>query len=141
MKTKVRLPWLLLNLVNETEKTPKRYLPIYARRYKDAGAKIYLAQENSGPPVQKDIAIEIMGDNLDTLVKTADRLKNYIAKQNIAGIENLIADVQNDKPEIVFDIDRERANREGISTKTINDNLQAAVFGIPAANLPEYKRG
>ncbi|MES2112814.1 MAG: efflux RND transporter permease subunit [Bacteroidota bacterium] len=103
------------------------------------GAKIAVAQENSGPPVQKDIAIEIVGDNLDTLVKTADRLKNYINKQNIAGIENLIPDVQADKPEIVFDIDRERANREGISTKTINDNLQAAIFGIPAANFRNTK--
>ncbi|MCR8556894.1 efflux RND transporter permease subunit [Mucilaginibacter sp. BJC16-A38] len=103
------------------------------------GAKISVTQENSGPPVQKDISIELVGDNLDSLVKTGNRLKAYIAKQNIPGIENLVADVQNDKPEIVFDIDRERANREGISTKTINDNLQAAVFGIPAANFRNTK--
>ena len=103
------------------------------------GAKIAVAQENSGPPVQKDIAIELIGDNLDSLVKTSNRLKVYLAKQNIAGIENLIADVQNDKPEIVFDIDRERANREGISTKTITDNLQYAIFGAPAANFRNTK--
>ncbi|MDP9081503.1 MAG: efflux RND transporter permease subunit [Bacteroidota bacterium] len=103
------------------------------------GAKISVTQENSGPPVQKDISIELVGDNLDSLVKTGNRLKAYIVKQNIPGIENLVADVQNDKPEIVFDIDRERANREGISTKTINDNLQAAVFGIPAANFRNTK--
>ena len=103
------------------------------------GAKISVTQENSGPPVQKDISIELVGDNLDSLVKTGNRLKAYIAKQNIPGIENLVADVQNDKPEIVFDIDRERANREGISTKTINDNLQAAVFGVPAANFRNTK--
>ncbi|TSD66837.1 efflux RND transporter permease subunit [Inquilinus sp. KBS0705] len=103
------------------------------------GAKIAVAQEASGPPVQKDISIELIGDNLDSLVKTGNRLKNYLAKQNIAGIENLVADVENDKPELVFDIDRERANREGISTKTINDNLQAAVFGAPAANFRNTK--
>jgi multidrug efflux pump len=28
------------------------------------GAKISVAQENSGPPVQKDISIEIIGDNI-----------------------------------------------------------------------------
>ncbi|TFF36671.1 efflux RND transporter permease subunit [Mucilaginibacter psychrotolerans] len=103
------------------------------------GTKISVVQENSGPPVQKDIAIELIGDNLDSLVKTSNRLKVYLAKQNIAGIENLIADVQNDKPEIVFDIDRERANREGISTKTITDNLQTAIFGAPAANFRNTK--
>jgi len=103
------------------------------------GAKISVAQENSGPPVQKDVSIEIIGDNLDTLVKTGNRLKAFIAKQNIPGIENLQADVQSDKPEIVFDINRERANREGISTKDITDALQAAVFGIPISDFRNTK--
>jgi multidrug efflux pump len=99
------------------------------------GAKIAVAQENGGPPVQKDISIEIAGDNIDTLVKTANNLKSYLAKQNIAGIEGLIADVQTDKPEIVFDVDRERANREGISTGQITQALGTAVFGAKAADF------
>ncbi|PWK79010.1 multidrug efflux pump subunit AcrB [Mucilaginibacter oryzae] len=99
------------------------------------GAKIAVAQENSGPPVQKDISIEIVGDNLDTLVATGNRLKSYLAKQNIAGIENLIADVQSDKPEIVFDVDRERANREGITSGQITQNLLTAIFGWKAADF------
>ena len=103
------------------------------------GAKIAVAQENSGPPVQKDISIEIIGDNIDTLVATGNRLKNYIAKQNIAGIEGLIADVQSDKPEVVFDIDRERANREGISTYQINQALGTAVFGAKAGDFRNTK--
>ncbi|XHR97935.1 efflux RND transporter permease subunit [Mucilaginibacter sp. UC70_90] len=99
------------------------------------GAKIAVTQENSGPPVQKDISIEIVGDNLDTLVATGNRLKSYLAKQNIAGIENLIADVQSDKPEIVFDVDRERANREGVSSQQINQNLFTAIYGWKAADF------
>ncbi|GAA4102480.1 efflux RND transporter permease subunit [Mucilaginibacter panaciglaebae] len=99
------------------------------------GAKIAVAQENGGPPVQKDISIEIAGDNIDTLVKTANHLKSYLAKQNIAGIEGLIADVQTDKPEIVFDVDRERANREGISTGQITQTLATAVFGGKAGDF------
>jgi multidrug efflux pump len=99
------------------------------------GAKIAVAQENGGPPVQKDISIEVAGDNLDTLVQTSNRLKNYLAKQNIAGIEELIPDVQSDKPEIVFDVDRERANREGISTGQITQALGTAVFGAKAGDF------
>ncbi|MVN21696.1 efflux RND transporter permease subunit [Mucilaginibacter arboris] len=99
------------------------------------GAQISVTQEQSGPPVQKDISIEIIGDNLDTLVRTGNRLKSYLAKQNIAGIENLIADVQSDKPEIVFDIDRERANREGINTAQISQALGTAVFGAKAGDF------
>lgn len=103
------------------------------------GVKIAVAQENSGPPVQKDISIELIGDNLDSLVKTGNRLKSFVAKQNIAGIENLTADVQNDKPEIVFDIDRERANREGINTAQISQALGTAVFGAKAGDFRNTK--
>ena len=103
------------------------------------GAKISVTQENSGPPVQKDISIELIGDNLDSLVKTGDRLKSYIAKQNIPGIENLTADVQSDKPTIVFDVDRERANREGISSSQITTNLLTAVLGQKAADFRNTK--
>ncbi len=103
------------------------------------GAKISVAQENSGPPVQKDISIEIIGDNLDSLVKTGNRLKSYLAKQNIAGIENLVADVQNDKPEVVFDVDRERANREGITSQQISQALGTAVFGAKAGDFRNTK--
>jgi multidrug efflux pump subunit AcrB len=72
-------------------------------------------------------------------VHTTDRLRAYINKQNIGGIENLSSDLQSNKPEIVFDIDRERANREGISTKQISDGLQAAIFGIPVSDFRETK--
>ncbi|CAM3670447.1 efflux RND transporter permease subunit [Mucilaginibacter galii] len=103
------------------------------------GVKISVAQESSGPPVQKDISIELIGDDLDSLVKTGNRLKNYLAKQNIAGIENLTADVQSDKPVIVFDVDRERANREGISSGQITQNLAAAILGLKAADFRNTK--
>jgi multidrug efflux pump len=98
------------------------------------GAQIAVAQEASGPPVQKDISLEIAGDNLDTLVNTAGRLKKFLEQQNIAGIEQLVPDVQNNKPEIVFDVDRERANREGITTNQINQALFTSIFGAKASD-------
>jgi multidrug efflux pump len=103
------------------------------------GAKISVAQENGGPPVQKDVSIEIAGDNLDTLVKATARLKKYIDQQNIVGIEELIPDVQNDKPEIVFDVDRERANREGVTTNQINQALFTSVYGYKASDYRNTK--
>jgi multidrug efflux pump len=103
------------------------------------GAKLAIDQENGGPPTQKDISIELIGDDLDSLVKTSDRLKKYLAKQNIAGIEELIPDVQSDKPEIVFDIDRERANREGINTGQISQALFTSIYGMKAADFRNTK--
>ncbi|MGN6639694.1 MAG: efflux RND transporter permease subunit, partial [Mucilaginibacter sp.] len=99
------------------------------------GATIAVNQENAGPPVQKDISIEIAGDNLDTLVHTSARLKKYLEQQNIAGIEGLVPDVQADKPQLIFDVDRERANREGISSGQITQSLFVTVFGMKAADF------
>lgn len=103
------------------------------------GVQIAVAQEHGGPPTQKDISIEIIGDNLDSLVKTGERLKKYIAAQGIAGIEDLQPDVQSDKPEIVFDVDRERANREGINTGQITQALGATVYGAKAGDFKNTK--
>jgi multidrug efflux pump len=103
------------------------------------GAKVAVSQENAGPPVQKDISIEITGDNLDTLVSTASKLTKYIGQQNIAGIEGLVPDLQADKPEIVFDVNRERANREGITTNQINQALGATIFGAKASDYRNTK--
>ena len=93
------------------------------------GAEIAVAQEQNGPLTAKPISIEITGSNLDSLVKTSERLKQYLVAKQIAGVEELKSDFQNNKPEIIFDIDRERANREGISTGQIGMDLRTAIFG------------
>lgn len=99
------------------------------------GAKITIDQEGGGPPTQKDISIELAADNLDTLTNTAENLKRYLVKQNIAGIEELSSDVKSDKPEIVFDINRERANREGINSGQISQALFTAIYGFKATDF------
>ena len=93
------------------------------------GAEITVSQEQAGPPVAKPINIEITGDNLDDLIATSVNLKKYINDLQLKGIEELKSDFQNNKPEIVFNIDRERANREGVSTGQIGMEIRNAVFG------------
>lgn len=93
------------------------------------GAEISVAQEQGGPPTAKPISIEITGDNLDSLVNVSERLKKYLTAKNIGGVEELKSDFQNNKPEIVFDLNRERANREGLSSGQIGWDLRAAIFG------------
>ena len=55
-------------------------------------------------------------------------LDNDLAEQ-VPGVEELKSDFQSDKPEIVINIDREKANREGISTGQIGQALSTAVYG------------
>ncbi|WP_442795544.1 efflux RND transporter permease subunit [Pelobium manganitolerans] len=99
------------------------------------GAEISVAQEQGGPPTAKPISIEITGDDLDSIVKTSERLKSYLVAKNIGGIEELKSDFQNNKPEVIFDIDRERANRQGISTQNVVYNLRTALYGMEVSKF------
>lgn len=93
------------------------------------GTEITVDQEKGGPPVGKPINIEIRGDKFEDIVKTTTKLQNYLDSLNIDGVEQLKSDFEASKPEIVFNIDRERANREGISTGQIGMEIRNAVFG------------
>ncbi|MFI5450928.1 efflux RND transporter permease subunit [Pedobacter sp. UC225_61] len=103
------------------------------------GAEISVAQEQGGPPTAKPISIEITGDNLDSIVHTSERLKKYLVSKNIAGVEELKSDFQNNKPEVIFDIDRERANREGIYSGQIAMDLRAALYGRELSKFRDDK--
>lgn len=93
------------------------------------GVEISVDQEQNGPPTGKPINIEIVSEEFDDLVITADNLKRYLDAKQIVGVEELKSDFQNNKPEIIVNINRERANREGISTSQIGAELRTALFG------------
>ncbi|NTW31321.1 MAG: MMPL family transporter [Bacteroidetes bacterium] len=92
-------------------------------------ANITVEANRNGPPTGKAINIEITGDNIDSLVVTSHKLLKYINLLAIPGIEELKSDFEEGKPEIIIDINRERANREGVSTATIGMEIRSAIFG------------
>jgi len=99
------------------------------------GAEISVDQEQGGPPTGKAINIEIAADDFDVLVYAGTKLKRYLDSLQIPGVEELKSDFQNDKPEIVISIDREKSNREGISTTDIGRALGTAVFGVEVSRF------
>jgi multidrug efflux pump len=92
-------------------------------------AEIMVDKERNGPPTGKPISIEISGDDYKVLAQLSKRTERYLDSLKIAGIEDLRSDLQEYNPEIVVDIDRERANREGVSTGQIYAEIQNAVYG------------
>lgn len=93
------------------------------------GAEISVNQEQGGPPTGKPVNIEIAADDFDVLVASADRVKRYLDSLQVPGVEELKSDFQSDKPEIIVTIDREKANRESISTAQIGMALNTAING------------
>ncbi len=102
-----------------------------------SGAEITVDQNKNGPPTGKPINIEISGDNLDQLISTATSYMSFVDSLKIEGIEQLKSDFDNNKPELIVNIDRERANHEGISTGQIGMEVRYAIFGKESSKYRE----
>jgi multidrug efflux pump subunit AcrB len=100
------------------------------------GVEIFTGKNSMGPPVGKPINIEITGENLGELIVSAGAFKNFLDSLQIAGIEELKSDFQENKPEIAINIDRERANKEGLMTGQIAMEIRTAVLG---KEISKYK--
>ncbi len=102
------------------------------------GVEITVDQNKNGPPTGKPINIEISGENIDELIKTSNDFITFIDGLKIPGIEELKSNFNNGKPELIVDIDRERANHFGISTGQIGMEIRNAVFG---KEISKYRDG
>ncbi len=102
-----------------------------------ADADITVDKEANGPPTGKPVNIEVSGDNFDTLINLSKRVKNYLNSLPNSGIENLQSNLQDRNPEINVVVDRERANREGITTAQIGNELRTAIFGMEASKFKD----
>lgn len=103
------------------------------------GAEISVEKERNGPPTGKPISIEIAGEDFSELLKIQNKIKKAIEKAGIKGIENLKSDLVLNKPEVIIDIDREKAMREGISTAQIAMEIRTALYGKEVSKYREAK--
>ena len=99
------------------------------------GAEISVDKEQNGPPTGKPINIEVAADDFGVLTTTAERVQRYLDSLQVPGVEELKSDFQSNKPEIVIHIDREKANREGISTGQIGSTLRTAIYGLEVSKF------
>ena len=93
------------------------------------GAQVSVDKNPVGPPVGKPVNIEVKGQNYEKLIQVVDRIRTNIENANIRGIEELKSDLETGKPELIVDIDREKARRFGLSTSSIATELRTALFG------------
>tara|TARA_Y200000002_G_scaffold382662_1_gene400609 strand:+ start:9250 stop:12774 length:3525 start_codon:yes stop_codon:yes gene_type:complete len=95
-----------------------------------ADITIVVDKEQSGPPQQPPINIEITGSqDYGELTQKAELLQQYLIKKNIDGLQKLKLDVEVNKGEIQIDINREYAKRVGISTGQIAQSIRTSLFG------------
>ncbi|MCJ7582463.1 MAG: efflux RND transporter permease subunit, partial [Candidatus Aminicenantes bacterium] len=101
------------------------------------GAEIRIDREAMGPPTGLPINIEISGDDIKELVDITQRLEEFIASLNIGGIEELKSSMEVSKPELILNIDRNKANRLGVSTAIVGMALRTAIYGTEVFKFRE----
>ena len=101
------------------------------------GVTVTVDKNKMGPPTGKPVNIEITGEDLDVLIVTAAKFQSYLDSLNIPGIEQLKSDFENNKPEIIINIDRVRANREGLSLGQIGMEMRTAIYGKEVSKYKE----
>jgi multidrug efflux pump subunit AcrB len=101
------------------------------------GVEVIVEKNRMGPPTGKPINIEVTGENLEYLIADAEALKRRLDSMQIPGIQELKTDFKKTKPEIIIDVDRERANHEGITTGQIANEIRTAVLGKEISKFKE----
>ena len=101
------------------------------------GAEITVDQESGGPPTPKPVSVEIRGEDFKQLISVSIQVKRYLDSLAIPGVEELRTDLVVSKPEINIQVDRDRANREGISTAQIGSEFRTAILGKEATKFKD----
>jgi multidrug efflux pump subunit AcrB len=103
------------------------------------GVEIIIESQKSGPPSGKEISIEIGGENLDSLSSIEKNVQKLISAAEIEGIEKLNSDLLRNKPEVLLEVDKVKANSFGISAAQIGMALRSAIFGREATKFRDDK--
>lgn len=101
------------------------------------GVLVSVEKDANGPPVGYPINIEVVGKDYDELIQTAEKMRIFLNKKGVSGVEELKIDVNKDKPGIQVNVDREKAGELNISASQVGMQMRRALFGAKAGVYKE----
>ena len=99
-------------------------------------AEVRVDKEQNGPPSGAPVNLEITGEKMDELGRIAGEVRSLI--KDIPGLVDLKDDFVAAKPEIMVDVDKEKAALMGLDTYTVAYTVRAAMGG---AKVGTYREG
>jgi multidrug efflux pump subunit AcrB len=106
------------------------------------GTEITIDKNQDGPPTGAPVNIEITGPDFDVIRRlTRDvrqRLQEASESGSIPGLVDVKDNLNEGRPEIRIEIDRERAARFSLNTRMIASQVRAAINGVEAG---KYRDG
>ncbi|MDE2763444.1 MAG: efflux RND transporter permease subunit [Gemmatimonadota bacterium] len=104
-----------------------------------AGAEVRVDQIAEGPPSGPPVNIEISGEDPLLLEELANRAIDLIEAAPVyTRLVGLESDMDDGRPELQVEVDRERASLHGLSTNDVGFAVRAAINGLEAA---KYRTG
>jgi multidrug efflux pump len=104
-----------------------------------AGAEIKVDKPNDGPGTGKPVNMEIIGDEPAVLRNLATEAIATLRRSPVASkLEGLESDMEDGRPEVVVEVDRERAALAGLNTSRVGNTIRSAIQGAEAA---KYRTG
>lgn len=103
------------------------------------GVSIIVDKDQNGPPSGYPVNIEISGENYEEMLIEAEKMKDFINKKNIAGIEQLKLDVNKSKPGMEVVVNRKVAGQLGISTAQVGQTIRRSIYGEKISTYKDFK--
>jgi multidrug efflux pump len=101
-----------------------------------AGADVSVAVPQQGPPAGLPVNIEISGDDPAVLRRLGEEVVAILRGSRVAPrLEGLESDMTTGRPELVVEVDRERAALYGLSTRQVGSVIRNAIQGTEAAKF------
>lgn len=101
-----------------------------------AGAEVNVTIPAQGPPTGLPVNIEISGDDPEVLRRLGDEAVALLSGSTVAPrLENLESSMASGRPELVVEVDRERAALYGLSTQQVGMVIRNAIQGAEAAKF------
>jgi len=129
---------IMVNLV-EQNKREKNMVQIINELRQKIGiypdAQIKFSEQGFTFTSGSDLTVKISGDSLDELENIANRI--LILMSEVEGVYDLESSVEDVRPELHLNIDREKANLYGLNTAQIASTVQDALLGRIASIYQE----
>ena len=111
----------------------KRVRPELKRIGDKYGARIKVAEIPPGPPVLSTLVAEVYGPDVKRQTEIAEQIKDVFNKTD--GVVDVDWYVEDDQRKITFDVDKDKAALNGISTEAVSQSLRIGLGGAGAGLL------
>lgn len=102
------------------------------------GVRVVVDKDAAGPPMGKAINIDLSGDDFSQIVNESEKMLSFINSKSVEGVEDLKINIQTGKPELIINIDEQKARRLNLSTAQIGMTIRTALFG---KEISKFKQG